>query len=59
MNKKIINSVEIDRRDLPSIKTNRNLKVVGDVGAEFTVNVIKIMILFQKALQTILVLKII
>ena len=42
MNKKIINSVEIDRRDLPSIKTNRNLKVVGDVGAEFTVNVIKI-----------------
>ena len=39
---KIINSVEINTRDIPSEGQTRNLKVNADIGSVFTINIIKI-----------------
>ena len=42
MNKKRISSVQINLKDLPSVKQNRTIKVAGEVGAKFLINVIRI-----------------
>jgi len=42
MNKKLISSVQVDLKDLSTIQENRNIKITGEEGAEFSVNVIKI-----------------
>lgn len=42
MNKKRISSVQINLEDLPSVKQNRTIKVAGEVGAKFLINVIRI-----------------
>jgi hypothetical protein len=39
---KIINSVEINTRDIPSEGQTRNLKINADTGSVFTINIIKI-----------------
>lgn len=42
MNKKRISSVQINLEDLPSVKQNRTIKVSGETGAKFLINIIKI-----------------
>lgn len=42
MNKKLISSVQVDLRSLSTIQENRNIKITGEEGAEFSINVIKI-----------------
>jgi hypothetical protein len=42
MNKKIISSIQINLDDLPSVKQNRTIKVTGETGAKFLINVIRI-----------------
>ena len=42
MNKKRISSIQVNQEDLPSVKQNRTVKVAGEAGAKFLINVIKI-----------------